>query len=205
MLRLLLVCSVWATTAASTELSTEQPRSSFEGTLVVEGSLMDTLVVLSGGAYSAMPRQDGSFVFHSVAAGTYLLEVYDTQRTWPTVRIEVPAGGGVLATQTHDRKQMLLPIKLEPVLSKPQFFEKREGFKWSSLLMNPMMLMMLFTGGIMFVMPKMMANMDPEELKKMQEMQSQQSQLGWQDLFNPDKLKDKLDEKETGGKKKKIK
>ena len=35
MLRLLLVCSVWATTAASTELSTEQPRSSFEGTLVV--------------------------------------------------------------------------------------------------------------------------------------------------------------------------
>ncbi|EOD05281.1 hypothetical protein EMIHUDRAFT_198909 [Emiliania huxleyi CCMP1516] len=158
MLRLLLVCSVWATTAASTELSTEQPRSSFEGTLVVEGSLMDTLVVLSGGAYSAMPRQDGSFVFHSVAAGTYLLEVYDTQRTWPTVRIEVPAGGGVLATQTHDRKQMPLPIKLEP----------------------------------------MMANMDPEELKKMQEMQSQQSQLGWQ-------LKDKLDEKETGGKKKKIK
>ena len=35
---------------------------------IAEGSLMDTLVVLSGGAYSAMPRQDGSFVFHSVRA-----------------------------------------------------------------------------------------------------------------------------------------
>ena len=50
-----------------------------------------------------------------------------------------------------------------------------------------MMLMMGVTMLIMMVMPKMMANMDPEQLKEMQQMQS-----GWKDMLDPEKQKEKL-------------
>ena len=49
-----------------------------------------------------------------------------------------------------------------------------------------MVIMSLVSVGIMFVMPKMMANMDPEQLKEMQEMQG-----GMADLLNPDKAKER--------------
>ena len=43
-------------------------------------------VSLNGGAYTAIPRQDGSFKLFDVPPGTYLLEVLDTASVWPTVR-----------------------------------------------------------------------------------------------------------------------
>jgi hypothetical protein len=51
-------------------------------------------VVLNGGMYTAIPRQDGSFKLHAVAPGSYLLEVLDTQSVWPTVRLDVSATSG---------------------------------------------------------------------------------------------------------------
>ena len=74
----------------------------------------------------------------------------------------------------------------EPLVAKPVFFEKREGFKIGSILMNPMAIMMGVTLLIMAVMPKMMANMDPEQLKEMQQMQG-----GIAEILNPEKLKEK--------------
>jgi len=139
-----------------------------------------------------------------VSDGVYLLEVYDTQRAWPTVRVEVGRSiqGRVYAVQTHNRKQMPLPIQLQPVLAKPEFFEKRAGFQWSSLFMNPMMIMMMVTGGIMFIMPRLMSNMDPEELKKMQDMQAGQGSLSFSDILNPEKLKEKAALTQGGSEKK---
>jgi hypothetical protein len=173
-------------------------------------------VVINAGAYVSLPRQDGSFTFHAVSPprragcpcrhevapcllaspwcaqippGSYLLEVYDTQRVWPTVRVDVSAKtqGKLRALMTHNRLPLPLPLPLEPLVAKPSFFEKREGFKISSILMNPMAIMMGVTLLIMVVMPKMMANMDPEQLKEMQQMQSG----GLADLLNPEKLKEK--------------
>ena len=70
--------------------------------------------------------------------------------------------------------------------AKPTFFEKREGFKVSGMLMNPMVIMMGVTMLLMVVFPKMMANMDPEQLKEVQQMQ---------DMLNPEKLKEKAEGK----------
>ena len=160
-------------------------------------------VVLNGGTYTAIPRQDGIFKFHAIAPGTYLLEVLDTQSVWPTVRLDVSAkaAGKARALLTHSRQPLPFPLPLEPLVAKPAFFEKREGFQWKGMLMNPMVIMMGVTLLIMVVFPKMMANMDPEELKQMQQMQG-----GITDMLNPDKLKEKqaaLQEKkrEKGGKK----
>ena len=127
--------------------------------------------------------------------GTYLLEVLDTQSVWPTVRLEVSATGKARALLTHSRQPLPFPLPLEPLVAKPTFFEKREGFQWSAMLMNPMVLMMGVTLLIMVVFPKMMANMDPEQLKEMQEMQG-----GFADMLNPEKLKEKQAKLEASAK-----
>lgn len=44
-------------------------------------------------------------------------------------------------------------------------FEKREGMKIGRMFKSPMTLMMIVSMGAMFLLPKMMANMDPEQLK----------------------------------------
>jgi len=168
--------------------ATAQIVSSVDGRLNTDLPLDGVRIVLNGGAYSAIPRQDGSFVIHSVQPGTYLLEVQDVQSIWPMVRLEVSAkaAGKLRALLTHNRQPVPFPLPLEPLVAKPVFFEKREGFQWSAMLMNPMVIMMGVTLLIMVVFPKMMANMDPEQLKEMQQMQG-----GLADMLNPDKLKEK--------------
>jgi len=158
-----------------------------DGRLTTELPLESVRVVLNGGAYSAIPRHDGSFKLHGVAPGAYLLEVLDTQSVWPTVRLEVTATtpAKARALLTHSRQPLPFPLPLEPLVAKPSFFEKREGFKWSSLLMNPMVMMMGVTVLIMFVVPNMMKNMDPEALKEMQSMQSG----GLAAMLNPEPAK----------------
>jgi len=178
-----------ALACAAAELVQRQ-LATVEGRLTTELPLESVRVVLNGGAYSAIARQDGSFKLHAVAPGSYLLEVLDTQSVWPTVRLDVSATSGkARALLTHSRQPLPFPLPLEPLVAKPTFFEKREGFNWGGMLMNPMVLMMGVTLLIMVVFPKMMANMDPEQLKEMQAMQG-----GMADMLNPDKAKDRLEQ-----------
>merc|ERR1719502_2035279 len=180
--------------ASAAELA-ERLIATLEGRLSTELPVDSVRVVLNGGAYSAIPRQDGSFKLHAVPPGTYLLEVMDTQSVWPTVRLDVSATSGKpRALLTHSRQPLPFPLPLEPLVAKPTFFEKREGFQWSAMLMNPMVLMMGVTVLIMVVFPKMMQNMDPEQLKEMQQMQG-----GLADMLNPDKAKERLQEKPATG------
>merc|ERR1719502_1154060 len=173
--------------ASAAELA-ERLIATLEGRLSTELPLDRVRVVLNGGAYSAIPRQDGSFKLHAVPPGTYLLEVMDTQSVWPTVRVDVSATNGkARALLTHSRQPLPFPLPLEPLVAKPVFFEKREGFNWGQVLM------MGVTVLIMFVMPKMMQNMDPEQLKEMQSMQG-----GLADMLNPDKARAALDKPATG-------
>ena len=97
------------------------------------------------------------------------------------------------ALLTHSRQPLPFPLPLEPLIAKPTFFEKREGFNWAGMFMNPMVLMMGVTLLIMVVFPKMMQNMDPEQLKEMQEMQKG----GLASLLNPDAAK--IEEKPATG------
>ena len=161
-----------------------------DGRLIgADDALHAVRLVLNGGsadAYSAIPRIDGSFVFHSVAAGSYLLEVQDTLNVWPTVRLDVQGSGKRRASLSHNRQPLPFTLPLEMLQAKPTFFEKREGFKVSGMLMNPMVIMMGVTMLLMVVFPKMMANMDPEQLKEVQQMQ---------DMLNPEKLKEKAEGK----------
>lgn len=51
------------------------------------------------------------------------------------------------------------------------YFTAREGFSLLGTLMNPMVLMMLVSMLLMFGMPKLMENMDPETMRELKEQQ----------------------------------
>jgi len=129
---------------------------------------------LQGSPYTGFSRQDGTFVIHDVAPGLYILEVLDSQWIWPQLEIDVGLreSGAVHAFALGPQKEPAgYPLVLQPA-GRAAYFETREGFKWRSLLANPMMITMAFSVISLFVLPKMIANMDPETLKEIQETQN---------------------------------
>ena len=138
-----------------TAVAAAEQRLVVDGRLVTGSALHEVRVVLNDGEYTAVPRQDGSFVFHTAAPGSYLLEVHDVHNVWPMVRVDVSAksSGKIRAMLTHSKDPLALPLTLEPVLVKPQWFEVRPPFQWTSMLMNPMVMMMGVTLLIMVVPP----------------------------------------------------
>ncbi|KAF9933439.1 hypothetical protein FBU30_005473 [Linnemannia zychae] len=137
----------------------------------------ETRVLLSGGQYTSMITKEGKFNFPNVPEGSYLLEVQSPQYTYPAVRVTLSEKGEVKANLvtfgfdwSNNDNPLQLPITLIP-RSPVTYFIPREGFRISSLFANPMMLMMGASVLMLFVMPKLMANMDAEAMQEMQGMQ----------------------------------
>lgn len=66
------------------------------------------------------------------------------------------------------------PLVLYPYATY-QYFEPAKGFSVFRLLKSPMVLMMIFSAFMMYVMPKMMEGLDPEEKAAMKkQMEAQQ-------------------------------
>ncbi|CAK7353770.1 unnamed protein product [Dovyalis caffra] len=133
------------------------------------GKISNVKVILNGGQHVTFLRPDGYFSFHNVPAGTHLIEVAAIGYFFSPVRVDVSARfpGKVQATLTEKRRS-LSELVLEP-LKEEQYYEIREPFNIMSVVKSPMGLMMGFMVLVMFVMPKLMENMDPEEMKRAQE------------------------------------
>ncbi|CAO2816920.1 unnamed protein product [Amaranthus hypochondriacus] len=131
-------------------------------------------VLLNGGERVTFLRPDGYFSFHNVPAGTHLIEVAATGYFFSPVRVDVSARnpGKVQAALTETRRR-LTELALEP-LSEEDYYEKREPFSPLSLVKSPMGLMVGFMLLVVFVMPKLMENMDPEEMRQAQEQMRSQ-------------------------------
>ncbi|KAG0014094.1 hypothetical protein BGZ80_010655 [Entomortierella chlamydospora] len=135
-----------------------------------------TRVILSGGQYTATITRDGRFVFPDVGEGSYLLQVQNPQYIYPTIKLIVTGKDSrahvvnIGTDWSNNDNALQLPLVLTP-RAPVSYFVPREGFKISHLFANPMMLMMGFSLLMLFVMPKLMANMDPEAMEEMQGMQ----------------------------------
>ena len=129
----------------------------------------NTKVILNGGQRVTFARPDGYFAFHNVPAGTHLIEVSSLGYLFSPVRVDISARnpGHIQAALTENRR-VLNELVLEP-LREEQYYEKREPFSIMSLLKSPMGMMLGFMVIMVFVMPKMMENIDPEEIKQAQE------------------------------------
>nr|XP_027082995.1 ER membrane protein complex subunit 7 homolog [Coffea arabica] len=126
-------------------------------------------VILNGGQEVTFLRPDGYFSFHNVPAGTHLIEVAAIGYFFSPVRVDVSARnpGKVQAALTETRKG-LSELVLGP-LREEQYYEIKEPFSIMSVVKSPMGLMLGFMVLVMFVMPKLVENMDTEEMKRAQE------------------------------------
>ncbi|GAB2223134.1 hypothetical protein Droror1_Dr00017271 [Drosera rotundifolia] len=140
----------------------------------IPGKISNVKVILNGGQVVTFLRPDGYFSFHNVPPGTHLIEVYAIGYFFSPVRVDVSARnpGKVQAALTETRRG-LSELILEP-LREEQYYEVREPFSPMSVVKSPMGLMVGFMLIVVFLMPKLMENMDPEEMRRAQEeMRSQ--------------------------------
>jgi hypothetical protein len=135
-------------------------------------------VVLNDGSsvdHTTLTRVDGSFSLDNVPAGIYTLEVLSTRYHFGKYKIEVNKAGRIRTVLYpyvgSERVSSKHPLKIVPQGGRG-YFEARPVVGIGYFLQNPMMLMMLFSVGMMYLMPKMMPT-DPEELKKLQEEQAE--------------------------------
>jgi len=164
-----------------------------EGSYKIEGKLTPpdskpanwlsaTSVSLDGGRRRAFLKEDNSFVFQGLTSGSYLVEVDNPDYVYEQVRVDINSKGKHRArknnpVQPNQVTQLPYPIKAKP-LGRFRFFQKREEWKVTDVLFNPMVMMMVMPLLLITVLPKMMQ--DPETRKEMEEMQAKmnvQSQM----------------------------
>lgn len=156
-----------------------------EGKLVPSSTLKDltqleptTKIILDGGKYSALIRKNGKFVIDDVPQGSYLLEISSKKFIYPKIRVDVDSEGvrpfvTIIGSEwSNTGPSLQYPLELS-ARSTSEYFMVRDGFSIASLFANPYIIMMGFSVLLLFIMPKMMANMDPDALRELQENQTQ--------------------------------
>jgi len=174
----LLLVALFAPTGATTIVGQLQfpDKSSFNETV---------RIVLNHGELWTYSRQDGSFALETVPPGIHVLDVYSSVYHFSQYKIQ-------LSQDDMDNPKCLeyaYPGAIKQPVSHPlvitavatyDYFEKRPGFTLLALLRNPMLLMMAFAAGLMFLMPKLMEGMDDEEkeqMKRQMELQKDPSKM----------------------------
>ncbi|KAH7411805.1 hypothetical protein DE146DRAFT_641441 [Phaeosphaeria sp. MPI-PUGE-AT-0046c] len=146
----------------------------------------------SGPPLDAYLTRSNTFNFANVSAGSYLATVHCRDYVFEPMRIDVSVeeaveGSGdkkevVKAWQTflgnewdnkgESRGEGGNGLVIEArVLATQYYYQERGGFSPLSFLKNPMILMAVVSMGLMFGMPKLMENMDPEMKEEFEEMQ----------------------------------
>jgi len=184
--RMLVVLTAAAMTVASPDPTPdiEVAASGGAGVFKIEGKLVtpepkpldwhwNTRILVDGGLRSAFIREDHSFAVAGLTPGSYLIEVTNPDFFYEPVRVDITSKGKIRARKVNNLQpnqvnQLPYPIKMKPI-QKLNYFQKREEWKVSDVLMNPMILMMVLPLLLMTVLPKMMS--DPDTQREMQEMQ----------------------------------
>lgn len=144
-----------------------------------------TRVVLNGGEYTGFVDNTGSFKVYVEKKGAYKLEVVNTVYTFEPVVVEITEIENASGDEEIRRKgqtaqirpylyniksgkghRLVYPLQLEPSM-RIQYFEVEQPFNPMSYLKNPMVIMVLVSGVLMF----MMKRMPKQDLQEMQNMQ----------------------------------
>ena len=120
-------------------------------------------------------QEDNSFSISGLSSGSYLLEVHNPDYYYEPVRIDINSKGKVRARKVNNVQpsqvnQLQYPLRLK-TQGRYKYFQTREEWKVTDMLMNPMVLMMVLPLLLITVLPKMMN--DPETKKEMEQMQQQ--------------------------------
>jgi ER membrane protein complex subunit 7 len=138
-----------------------------------------TKITLNSGEYTTYSRKDGSFYIYDVPPGIHQLDIDSKTYHFGQIKIQLLED----AMDSPKCLEYAFPGAPKKVIKYPlvifakgtyQYFEQKKGFSIFSMLKNPMVLMMVFSVGMMVVMPKLMEGLDPEEKARMkQQMENQ--------------------------------
>ena len=113
-------------------------------TLYFTDWISQTRVSVDGGSYVGFLKSDGSFTVNDIPAGSYVVEVLSPNNLFEPVRVDISgrAKGKIRARKVNFLQNSAVvtvpyPLKLKAKEPAP-FFEKREQWKVTDMLFNPM-------------------------------------------------------------------
>ncbi|CAH3180024.1 unnamed protein product [Porites evermanni] len=176
-LSLLILPNTRRTSGSNVEEASE--RYKIDGKITIQGFkssdwISQTRVIVDGGNYIGFLKADGSFTVNDVPAGSYIVEVLSPNNMFEPVRVDISgrAKGKIRARKVNflqNSAVVTLPYPLKFKAKEPApFFEKREQWKVTDMLFNPMVLMMVLPLLLLLVLPKLINSQDPETQKEMQ-------------------------------------
>ncbi|KZV92092.1 hypothetical protein EXIGLDRAFT_769281 [Exidia glandulosa HHB12029] len=144
--------------------------------------VQDAKVQLDGGLRSALIRRTGEFIIPEVDPGLYILSVDSQHFVFDQFLVDIVMNDTKPLVFVHPYMPgtPLLP-KANVTLAHPMtllarrrniYFVPRESFNVVGMFNNPMMLLMIGTGVMMFAMPMIMNSMDPQALADAKQMQA---------------------------------
>ncbi|RMX36994.1 endoplasmic reticulum membrane protein complex subunit 7-like [Pocillopora verrucosa] len=154
-------------------------RYKIDGKVTIQGFkpadwISQTRILVDGGSYIGFLKTDGSFTVNDVPAGSYVVEVLSPNNLFEPVRVDISgrAKGKIRARKVNflqNSAVVTVPYPLKFKVKEPApFFEKREQWKVTDMLFNPMVLMMVLPLLLLLVLPKLINSQDPETQKEMQ-------------------------------------
>jgi len=180
------IFAVIRTSAVSAESETDSSDTTTQSSFQIEGKIAppdpkpkdwywSTRIYLDGGKRMAFLKEDNSFVISGLQSGSFLLEVSNPDFYYEPVRVDVNSKGKVRARKVNNVQpsqvnQLPYPLRLKSP-GRFKYFQQREEWKISDMLMNPMIIMMVLPLLLITVLPKMMN--DPETKREMEQMQQQ--------------------------------
>lgn len=133
-----------------------------EETVAIEGRIqfpddtpfnVTTRVLLNQGQQSTYSTSDGRFSFFRVPPGTHFIDAYDNTHHFSQIQITMSPASEPLCVEYAYAGATKIPKQCPPVvltaLGKYEYFEKRSGFSIFGFLRNPMILLMVLSGGMM--------------------------------------------------------
>ncbi|KAL8607292.1 hypothetical protein ACOMHN_047623 [Nucella lapillus] len=132
-----------------------------------------TRVLVEGGKYRGFLRNDGAFSVSGLPSGSFLVEIANPTYLFEALRVDITSSGKMRARRVN----RLQPTKLQTVqypmefreLARANYFHKREEWRITDFMFNPMVLTMVLPLLLIMVLPKMMNSADPESRKELQQ------------------------------------
>jgi hypothetical protein len=146
-----------------------------EGKIIVppgDNALENTRILIDEGLYVGIPQVDGTFVICGVPSGSYIVSVISPLHVFEPVRVDINAKGKTRARKVNfiqpgEVVTMKYPLNFE-THGIPNYFQKREVYRLTDVIMNPMFLTLLIPLALLLILPKLAAQ-DPEMQRDLQQ------------------------------------
>lgn len=149
-----------------------------EGKIIVppgDNALENTRILIDEGLYIGIPQVDGTFVVSGVPSGSYIVSVVSPLHVFEPVRVDINAKGKIRARKVNfiqpgEVVTMKYPLNFQ-THGVPNYFQKREVYRYTDVIMNPMFLTLLVPLALLLILPKI-ASQDPEMQRDLQQASS---------------------------------